>query len=59
MKKFSPLFYTGLVLDLVGIILITVLSDAEVAHHYWFGIPLIAVGVFLIVYSIGKSKKEK
>lgn len=54
-KKMSPLFFGGVTLNMIGIILMRLLSDWQ---HNWIPIPLALLGLVLIIFGAVKSRKE-
>ncbi|MDR2910260.1 MAG: hypothetical protein LBV47_02685 [Bacteroidales bacterium] len=55
MKKVSPLFYTGLCLNVIGFALRIVFADMT---HNWVSIPIFILGSALLIISRAKEKKE-
>jgi len=51
----SPLFFLGVTLNMVGVVLMRLLSDWQ---HNWIPIPVSLLGLVLIVISVVKMRKE-
>ena len=54
-KNLSPIFYVGIFLNTIGLILVVLLSNSQ---HNWIPIPVLLIGTVLIMIGVVKSKKK-